>query len=192
MQASETFASNSMQLQQHPQDFHSIVPSFPSSKCTCCPVNHANRWQPLSILGFTRTVRTRHFSHCAEHSCSEESFEFSTHLTPPLWFTSYVVNVGFQIKNWRTQKPFSISPIIVGTSRFVDRHKSPAFIAIRDTKNAIYATGQHNTHINRLFCTLKGLFDEQKASVLDVDCNGRTLLNASIFLLVLVSAAASF
>jgi hypothetical protein len=76
-------------------------------------------------------------------------------------------------------KPFSISPIVIGTSRLVNPETSLAFRALSDTIDELYNTRLHHICIPRLQNILQDLFDQQKASALDVDRNGRTLLSVS-------------
>lgn len=167
------------------RDFESDMHTGSSARCTCRAVCRAHLWRPLSIIHFSRTSRIQHFSFCPEYTNSERSFEFTTHLVPPAWLLSHTINLGFQVKNWRTMKPFSISPIVIGTSRLVDPEASPAFRAIRDAEKEVRTTMQHQICIPRLQNTLQELFDQQKASALDIDCNGHTLLNVSNHTLII-------
>lgn len=177
------------QTSEHSQRFkdfeHSYVeftnhPPDISVGCTCHTINKAYRWQALSNLYFTRTFRSQHFSFCPRYQNSEQSLEFKVHMVPPSWLLSCTINLGIQVKNWWTFKPLSISPIVIGTSRVVDSRTSPGFRAIMDAKRAVYCTGQHHIYIPKLQHTLRDLFDQQKASSLDIDSNGRTLLNVRV------------
>jgi len=146
-------------------------------RCRCRTVNTARRWQPLSILRFTRTFRTQHFSYCPDYHISEQSLEVTMQLVPPSWLVSHTIDVGTRVRNWSTMNPFSISPIVIGTSRLVDANTSPAFRAIEKAKEELYRSGQHHLLIPQLQATLKQFFDDREASVLDTDSNGNTLLN---------------
>ena len=148
-----------------------------SARCTCRTVNRTRRWQLLSILLVTRAFRTQHFSYCPEYNVSEQSLELTMQLLPPFWFMSRTIDFGVHVKNWWTMKPTSICPIMIGTSRLVDSRTSPAFRAIASAQDEIYDTELHHVCIPRLQQTLQDLFDQQKASPLDTDCNGHTLLN---------------
>jgi len=148
-------------------------------RCRCRTVSTASRWQPLSILRFTRTFRTQHFSYCSYYRNSEQSLEITMQFVPPSWLVSHTINMGTRVQNWSTMECFSISPIVIGTSRLVDPNMSPAFRAIANTKEELYKTGLHRLLIPRLQATLQDLFDEKEASVLDTDSNGNTLLNVS-------------
>ena len=150
-----------------------------SQRCKCRTVGTARRWQPLSILRFTRTFRAQHFSYCPEYRVSEQSLEVTMQLVPPIWLFSSTVNLGTHIRNWSTMKPFSISPIVVGTSRLVDPKTSPAFRAIANTIEELWEGGQHHISIPRLQNTLQDLFDNDEASSLDIDNDGNTVLNVS-------------
>ncbi|RYN38248.1 hypothetical protein AA0119_g458 [Alternaria tenuissima] len=81
-------------------------------------------------------------------------------------------------------KPFSISPIVVGTSRLVDPKTSPAFRAIANTIEELWEGGQHHISIPRLQNTLQDLFDNDEASALDIDNDGNTVLNKIIGLFI--------
>lgn len=148
-----------------------------SRKCRCRTIGTARRWQPLSILRFTRTFRAQHFSYCPDYHISEQSLEITMQLVPPSWLLPYAINVGAHVRNWSTVNPFSICPIIVGTSRLVDSKTSPAFRAIASTLDELWEHGQHHVSIPRLQNTLQTLFNDRAASVLDTDSNGDTILN---------------
>jgi hypothetical protein len=148
-----------------------------SRKCRCRTIGTARRWQPLSILRFTRTFRTQHFSYCPDYHISEQSLEITMQLVPPSWLLPYAINVGTHVRNWSTVNPFSISPIVVGTSRLVDSETSLAFRAIASTLDDLWEHGQHHISIPRLQNTLQNLFNDREASVLDTDNNGDTILN---------------
>ncbi|CAN9101984.1 unnamed protein product [Alternaria alternata] len=148
-----------------------------SRKCRCRTVGTARRWQPLSILQFTRTFRTQHFSYCPDYHISEQSLEITMQLVPPSWLLPYAINIGTHVRNWSTVNPLSICPIVVGTSRLVDSKTSPAFRAIASTLDELWEHGQHHVSIPRLQNTLQTLFNDREASVLDTDSNGDTILN---------------
>ncbi|KAF2197110.1 hypothetical protein GQ43DRAFT_223224 [Delitschia confertaspora ATCC 74209] len=154
------------------------------SRCTCRTVNSTHLWQLLSFLQFKQTFRNQHLSFCPEYTNSDQSFEFEMQLVPPSYLSSYTINLGMQVRNWRTTKPFSISPIMIGTSRLVDRKLSPAFRAIMDTKEELWEAGLHHICIPKLQNTLQNLFNQQKASALDTDTNGRTLLNEVLWIYI--------
>ena len=152
-------------------------------KCKCRTVGTARRWQPLSVLRFTRTFRTQHFSHCPEYRNSDQSLEVTMQIVPPSWLLYHTIDFGTKIRNWSTMSPFSISPIVVGTSRLVDSKTSPAFRAIANTEKELryrrWDTRLHHPEIPQLQVTLQRLFDNGEASVLDTDTDGRTLLSVS-------------
>ena len=73
-----------------------------------------------------------------------------------------------------------MSPII-STCRLVDSNTSPAFIAVRNAREELETTGFHRSNIciPNLKSALEDLFDNGKASPLDIDCDGSTLLYVS-------------
>ena len=81
---------------------------------------------------------------------------------------------------------FSISPIVVGTSRLVDSNASPAFLAILNAKEKLSKLREDELSIyahdivTQLHNTLQRMFDNAEASALDVDSNGHTVLNVSL------------
>jgi hypothetical protein len=152
-------------------------------RCKCRTVSTARRWQPLSVLRFTRTFRTQHFSYCPDYRDSEQSLEITMQIIPPSWLLCSTIDFGTHVKNWSTRKNFSMSPVVLGTSRLVDGDSSPAFRAIRDCREELkrltWKARQHHVRITELQCTLQRLFEDGKASVIDTDSNGRTVLNVS-------------
>jgi hypothetical protein len=169
----------SQQVQQTTVDHGRI-----SQRCKCRTVSTARRWQPLSILRFTRTFRIQHFSYCPHYQISEQSLEITMQIVPPSWLLCSTVDFGTHVKNWSTRKNFSISPVVIGTSRLVDRDSSPAFRAIRDCREELISliwknARQHHVLIPELQRTLQRLFENGESSVIDTDSNGRTLLNVS-------------
>jgi hypothetical protein len=153
-------------------------------RCKCRTVSTARRWQPLSILRFTRTFRTQHFSYCPDYQYSEQSLEITMQIVPPSWLLCSTIDFGTHVKNWSTRKNISISPVVIGTSRLVDRDSSLAFRAITECLNELVSLSwknarQHHVLIPELQCTLQRLFEDGKASVIDTDSNGHTVLNVS-------------
>ena len=152
-------------------------------RCKCHTVSTARRWQPLSILRFTRTFRTQHFSYCPDYRNSEQSLEVTMQIVPPSWLLHHTIDFGTRVRNWSTMNQFSISPIVVGTSRLVDSKKAPAFLAIANTRWELRDRRQdgqpHFTSVPQLQSTLQRLLDNGEASVLDTDIYGRTLLSVS-------------
>ena len=155
-------------------------------RCKCRTVTTARRWQPLSILRFTRTFRTQHFSYCPHYQDSEQSLEITMQIVPPSWLLYHTIDFGTHVRNWSTRKNFSVSPIIFGTSRLVDSKISPAFLAVTKAGCELWElrrAGQDRRkhHIlTQLHNALQQLFDNSEGSVLDVDSDGRTILNVSI------------
>ncbi|CAN9134159.1 unnamed protein product [Alternaria alternata] len=104
------------------------------------------------------------------------SLEITMQLVPLSWLLSHTINVGTRVRNWSTVNPFSICPVVVGTSRLVDSKTSPAFRAIVNTIKELSQGEQHHVSIPRLQNTLQDLFDEKEASVLDINNDGTTIL----------------
>jgi len=154
-------------------------------RCKCRTVGTARRWQPLSILRFTQTFRTQHFSYCPDYRNSEQSLEITMQIVPPSWLLYHTIDFGTKVRNWSTINSFSISPIVVGTSRLVDSRTSPAFRAIANSLKEVRelrGAGRYGQrHIpTQLHNTLQRMFDNAEASALDVDSDGRTVLNVNI------------
>lgn len=148
--------------------------------CTCRSFSNTQNWRPLSFLHFRRIFRSQHFSFCPQYRSSEQSLHLMLQLVPPSWLLSHSIDLGIHMKNWCTSRAFSLSPIMVGTSRLVDRKTSPAFLAINRTRSALSRTGSHHIYISQLQIVLRDLFNQQKASPLDTDCKGNTLLSVSL------------
>ena len=108
-------------------------------------------------------------------------------IVPPSWLLYRTIDFGTQVRNWSTMNQFSITPIVIGTSRLVDSQTSPAFCAIEDIRKEIMELRQAGRYFGQqhmptqLHYTLRRLFDNAEASVLDVDSDGRTVLNVSIY-----------
>jgi len=152
-------------------------------RCRCRTVGTARRWQPLSILRITQTFRTEHFSYCPDYRSSEQSLEITMQIVPPSWLLYHTIDFGTHVRNWSTMSPFSISPMVVGTSRLVDSKTSPAFRAIKDTIQQVDRLHWHTSGsglIPQLQSSLQQLLENGEASIFDADSNGRTILNVGI------------
>jgi hypothetical protein len=149
------------------------------SSCTCRVVRNARRWQPTSVIRFTQTFRVQHLSHCAAYESSEQTLEVSMQIFPPSWLLAQTIDVGVQVRNWYSSKPSSICPIVIGTTRLVDPSVSPAFRAIYEAEEDLLSYTPSHACIAGLQRTLQDLFDQRRASALDTDRHGRTLLNVS-------------
>ncbi len=77
----------------------------------------------------------------------------------------------------------SISPIMIGTKRIVDRNRSPAFQAVENIESRLWASNfrASTSCIPDLESVLTLLFSDRKASPLDEDDSGNTLLFVSLF-----------
>jgi hypothetical protein len=104
-------------------------------------------------------------------------------LVPPSWLLFHTINIGTCVRNWSTLNPFSVNPIVIGTSRLVDPKTSPAFRAVAVTIEELWEGEHYRISIPRLQNTLQDLFDAEEALALDVDNDGNTVLNVSCFVL---------
>ncbi len=77
----------------------------------------------------------------------------------------------------------SISPIMIGTKRIVDRNRSPAFQAVENIESRLWASNfrASTSCIPDLESVLTLLFSDRKASPLDEDDSGNNLLFVSLF-----------
>ena len=151
------------------------------ASCKCRTINNIYHWQLLPILHFIKTVRTKHFSYCPRYVQSKRKVDFVIQLAPPSWLLSRTIDLGLQMKYLWSTRYFRMSPIIVGTSRLVDSNLSPAFLAVRNAREKLKEAGFHrsNIYILNLENALKDLFNNGKASPLDTDRSGHTLLYVS-------------
>ncbi|RMZ73427.1 Ankyrin repeat-containing [Pyrenophora seminiperda CCB06] len=158
-----------------PSDGQAVqVPTSPhriKKQCKCRTVSSSRRWEPLSFLRITRTFRTQHFSYCPRYRDSEQSLEVMMQIVPSWWL--YAINVGARVKNWSTRAPFSMNPIVIGTTRLVHRESSPAFRVIGNIFREIEKdTAPCHNAISQLHSQLRGLVEQGQASVWDIDCQG--------------------
>ena len=74
-----------------------------------------------------------------------------------------------------------MAPMIVGTDRLVDPDISPAFLAVRNAREELKDAGfdRSSICIPRLQNALEDSFENKKASPLDMDHDGNTLLYVS-------------
>ena len=102
-------------------------------------------------------------------------------LVPPCWLLSRSIRFGLHMKYLLSKGEFSISPMVVGTSRLINSDESPAFLAVQNTRKELKTHGFHRSGIciPRLKNALTELFEQQKASPVDIDRNGNTLLYVS-------------
>lgn len=151
------------------------------ARCKCRSIKKFSYWQPLSILHFMRTVQTRHFSYCPRYVCPDREIDLVMRLVPPSWLLSRTIHFGIQWKYFWSTGALSIAPIIVGTDRLVDPNISLAFLAVRNTREELKEAGFNRSSIciPRLKNALEDLFENQKASPLDMDRDGSTLLYIS-------------
>jgi hypothetical protein len=157
----------------------------PARSCTCRAVRSTRSWNLTSMVRLIQTSRTMHFSWCAAYGDSEMELTNSIQFTPPAWLLSRTVDVGMQVKNLWSTRPMSIIPIIIGTNRLIDPATSPAFRAIKIADDKLPIVGKSKRAIMmELERTLRDLFAQGQASVLDTDRNGRTLLTVGAVYLI--------
>ena len=160
-----------------------IDPSFnniTSPRCSCRAYNKIAQWQFLPFLQIRRTFRSRHYSFCPLFNSCQKTRDHSVRLVPPKWLLARVISITFQ-STWGAGG-CSISPLIIGTKKIVDRNRSPAFRAVENAKSKLWASEFRNctSCITDLESALTLLFSDQRASPLDEDENGITLLFVSL------------
>ena len=100
-------------------------------------------------------------------------------IIPPTWLLAHTVIFSLKLNAWRSYKGISISPIVIGTRRLVDRAHSPMFRAIFDTKEKLTVSNFKNANsiIAGLHTTIKNILEYREASALDEDDDRNTLLS---------------
>lgn len=154
------------------------------TSCTCRAISQTDQMAPLSLLHFRKVFKRHHYRHCPKSKFSENSLEFMMRIIPPSWLLLHTINLSIVCRNWSTHGGFSISPLVIGTNRLVDRTKSPTFLTVQRTWEKLEFSGFENdlTVIDALKTTLRELFMSQQASPLDEDCLGNTLLWVSLMI----------
>lgn len=162
-----------------------------SSSCKCRAFSQATGLEPLSILHFRRIFRKQHFADCPRAKTSEQSLEFTMKIIPPRWLLCHTLYLSLVIRNWCTDAGFSISPMVLGTKRIVDRNASPAFLAVRRHFDVLHVAWdetriqgletderriQAPVSASSLHLALRHMLDNNQCSVLDEDDQGLTLL----------------
>ena len=104
-------------------------------------------------------------------------------IVPPTWLLAHTVNFSMKLKDWTSYKGTSISPIIIGTRRLVDRAHSPLFRAIANTKEKLTVSSFQNASliIADLHTTINNVLNGREASTLDEDGDGNTILSVKAF-----------
>ena len=100
-------------------------------------------------------------------------------IIPPTWLLAHTVNFSLKLDAWRSYKGTSMSPIVIGTRRLVDRAHSPLFRAISDTKEKLTISSFKNDKIiiAGLHTTIRNILEYREGSALDEDGDGNTLLS---------------
>ena len=103
-------------------------------------------------------------------------------IVPPTWLLAHSFNFGLKLNAWRSYKGTSISPMVIGTRRLVNRVDSPLFRATLNTKNKLTVSNFENVDsiIADLYATLQNILDNREASALDEDGDGNTLLSVKV------------
>ena len=163
-------------------EFAGIDPSFNntiSPRCSCRPYNKTAQWQLLPFLQIRHVFRSRHYSFCPLYTSSKTTRDYCVRLFPPKWLLAQLISITFQT-SWGAGG-CSISPCVIGTKRIVDRNRSPAFQAVKNAKSKLWNDSRANKScIKDLEAALTFLFSDRKASPLDEDDNGNTLLFVSL------------
>lgn len=149
--------------------------------CRCRVINKTFHRQLLPFLRFKQILQTQHFSYCLKYVNSDKTTELMIQLVLPSWLLSRSVHFGLQLKYLWSKGIYSISPMVIGTSRFVDSDLSPAFLAIRNAREKLLGVGWHGAdiYITNLKNALEDLFDNGAASPFDTDRDGNNLLYVS-------------
>ncbi len=134
------------------------------------------------MLHFVRTYKNAHYSFCPKFKTSKKSLELIMKIVPPGWLLAQTINLGFRIKNQNMKRSFSINPLVIGTDRLVDPGQSPAFQAVRKARGELTDSRFLDSPacLEVLRKTLQHHFQNQRASAMDQDCAGRTLLSVSL------------
>ena len=100
-------------------------------------------------------------------------------VVPPAWLLAHTISFSLKLSAWKSYMGTSVSPIVIGTRRLVDRTRSPLFLAIADTKRKLAISGfeDGNRTLTDLHNTISNLLQYKKASALDEDRDGNTLLS---------------
>ena len=156
--------------------FNSII----SPRCSCRPYNKTAQWQLLPSLQIRHVFRSRHYSFCPLYTSSKTTRDYCVRLFPPKWLLAQMISITFQ-SSWGAGG-CSISPFVIGTKRIVDRNRSPAFQAVENARSKLWASNYSASKscIPDLESALTILFSDRKASPLDEDDNGKTLLFVSL------------
>jgi hypothetical protein len=153
-----------------------------SRVCACRQSAHSTQSFPISFIHFTRTFRRHHFTWCPLYEVTGNSLEWLIAFVPPSWLLAHSLNLSFKLKGWRSRKGIELSPVVLGTSRLVDASNSLSFQALANTKAKLFATNfkESATCIVTLKSILENIFQSGKASALDEDRDGNTILSVSI------------
>ena len=152
-----------------------------SPRCSCRAYNKTAQFQLLPFLQIRRTFRCHHYSFCPLYTSSMKKRDYSVRLVPPKWVLAQMISITFQ-STWGAGG-YSISPFMMGTKRLVDRNRSPAFQAVENVWHRILTSRLriYTSCVADLESTLTVLFSDRKASPLDEDDNGNTLLFVSLY-----------
>lgn len=151
-----------------------------ASSCTCKIVNQTTQIEVLPFAYFRKVMRQNHYGGCPMSSTSDITLELLISVILPLWLLRYTINLSMVLRRSNSNRAWKISPIVLGASRIVDPAISPAFQAIRNAQRSIIQdTRTEAIVIESLEDTIRHLIRDGKASVLDEDGYGITLLYVS-------------
>lgn len=174
-------------LRQIHQEPATAEPSFSSDRssteCHCRWFSCTNRYEPLSVLHFRKVFRRQHFESCPKSKTSEDSLEYMMKVVPPKWLLSHTIHLSFSLRIRAFNHGFSIAPIVLGTSRVVDRRASPAFKLLKNLERDLYNTAHIPGLVNTLENSLRDLFGGGLSSPADEDQHGNTILYVLILTL---------
>lgn len=158
-----------------------------STGCTCRRFSRTDQYEPLSILHFRKVFRRRHFASCPRSKTSEDSLEYMMRIVPPKWLLSHTIHLGFSIRMRAVSHAFSIAPIVLGSSRIVDKRVSPAFQLLEnfDSNHGCLQSASSKVYtflrpgpgvVATLESSLRNLFHGGLSSPADEDETGDTVL----------------
>lgn len=147
--------------------------------CACRKSKQSTQWEPISYIHFRRTFRRHHLSWCPQYVVTGNSLEMLIAFVPPSWLLAHTLNLSFKLKGWRSSKGVELSPIVIGASRLVDASSSLGFRAVSNARDKLHSTGFADSAncMATLRLVLEDLFQNHKASALDEDRDGNTLLS---------------
>lgn len=171
------------------QDYHGDNPNDTQksegtggTRCTCRAYSRLNYREPLSMLHFKSVFRKQHYSNCPKFRVSDESLEYTIKIVPPTWLLSHTISLSLVLRNWSSGRGWAIAPVVIGTSRIVDRSVSPGFQTVRAHMDLLESPHFENStkFVESLERSLRDVLTTGQSSPLDEDRDGNTLLYVRI------------